>query len=89
MYGISGGMDAKERYVQDVRSVFLLPTKTKYLHPCKQLSGGIAEICSRRFLSTYFLVSNAKELLWFGFFFAYTDVGKEREQDAEDFRKKK
>ena len=89
MYGSSSGKDAKERYVQDVRSAFLFPTKAKYLHPCKQLSGGIAEICSRRFLSTYFLVSNAKELLWFGFFFAYMDVGKGREQDAEAFRKKK
>ncbi len=27
--------------VQDERSVFLLPTKTKYLHPCKQLSGAM------------------------------------------------
>ena len=38
MYGISGGMDAKERYVQDVRSVFWFRTKTKYLPPCKQLA---------------------------------------------------
>jgi len=27
--------------------------------------------------------------LWFGFFFAYTDVGKGREQDVEAFRKQK
>ena len=38
MYGSSGAMDGKERYVQDVRSVFLFPTKTKYLPPCKQVA---------------------------------------------------
>ena len=37
-YGSSGGKDAKERYVQDVRLVFLFPTKTKYLPPCKQVA---------------------------------------------------
>ena len=54
MYGISGAMaeicsrqflstyipvsNGKERYVQDVRSVFLFPTKTNYLPPCKQVA---------------------------------------------------
>ncbi|EPJ46728.1 MAG: hypothetical protein OFPII_18190 [Osedax symbiont Rs1] len=32
---------------------------------------------------------DGKEPLWFCFFFAYRDVGKGREQDAEAFRKKK
>ena len=39
-------------YVQDVRSVFLFPTKTKYLHPCKQFGGAM----------------DGKEHLWFRFF---------------------
>ncbi|EPJ47548.1 MAG: hypothetical protein OFPII_11830 [Osedax symbiont Rs1] len=45
--------------------------------------------CSRQILSTDIPVGNGKEPLWFGFFFAYMDVGKGREQDAEAFRKKK
>ena len=62
---------------------FLFPTKAKYLHPCKQFGGAKAEFCSRQILSTDIPVGNGKEPLWFGFFFAYMDVGKGREQDAE------
>ena len=38
---IAGAWMHRSEYVQEVWSVFMFLTKTKYLHPCRQYRGGM------------------------------------------------